>query len=179
MFPLKKQFIITNNTENEFLESYDYYSEVPLLPHPGAFSKVRKNHIHEGVDIYCNEGDKVYSMFKGRILAILPFTGEHANSPWWNNTWSVLVEHEDFVLNYGEIIPDTSLHEGMFIEEGTCLGEVLTVLKKDKGRPRNMLHLEMYKTGTSQPITAWELGTEKIDSLLDPTLLLMQYVTSE
>jgi hypothetical protein len=177
MFPLKKQFILTNNSENGFLNSYDNHAEIPLLPHPGAFAKVRKNHCHEGVDLYCNEGDEVYSMFKGKILGIIKFTGEHAGSKWWNNTWSILVEHEDFVINYGEIIPNELVYEGMEIDEGFCLGKVTTVLKEDKGRPRNMLHLEMYEQGTKKHLNSWDLDMEKPQNLLDPTSLLLTYVT--
>lgn len=178
MFPLKKQFILTNDTEHGFLNSYDNHTEIPLIPHPGAFSKVRKNHIHEGVDLYCNDGDEVYSMFEGKIISIIKFTGEHAGSKWWNNTWSVLVEHKDFVINYGEIIPNESLCEGMEINEGFCLGKVTTVLKEDKGRPRNMLHLEMYESGTTKHLNSWDLNMEKPQNLLDPTPLLLKYLNS-
>jgi murein DD-endopeptidase MepM/ murein hydrolase activator NlpD len=177
MFPIKKQFISTNNTEHGFLSSYDNHAEIPLLPHPGAFAKVRKNHCHEGVDLYCNKGDEVYSMFAGKVLAIIKFTGEHEGSPWWNNTWSILVEHEKFVINYGEIEPNPSIVEGMLIEEGTCLGKVLTVLKEDKGRPMNMLHLEMYEPGTLKHLKSWDLNQEKPANLLDPTPLLLKSLT--
>lgn len=177
MFPLKKQFIVKNNTENTFLKSYSYFSEIPLLPHPGAFSKIRKNHIHEGVDLYCEDGDKVFSMFPGKILAIIPFTGEHVGSPWWNNTWSILVQHDNFVLNYGEINPEVELSERMLVEEGTCLGKVVKVLKKDKGRPCSMLHLEMYKSGTFTPLKSWSLNQNKPNNLLDPTEILLEYLS--
>ncbi len=176
IFPLKKEIISTNNTEHGFLNSYKNCVEIPLLPHPGAFSKVRKNHIHEGVDLYCENGDEVYSMFKGKVISIIKFTGEHAGSKWWNNTWSVLVEHEDFVINYGEIIPNEDVFEGMEIQEGFCLGKVTTVLKEDKGRPRNMLHLEMYASGTTKHLNSWDLDMKKPENLLNPTQLLMKFV---
>lgn len=112
MFPLKKNKISTNNTENMFLQSYANQTEIPLLPHPGAFSKIRKNHIHEGVDLYCENNDEVVSVENGEIMAIIPFTGEHVGSPWWHNTWCVLVKHENFILNYGEIRPLENLFVG-------------------------------------------------------------------
>lgn len=177
MFPLKKQVISTNDTEHGFLNSYDSHTEIPLLPHPGAFAKVRKNHQHEGVDLYCQQGDEVYSMFSGKIISIIKFTGEHAGSKWWNNTWSVLVEHKDFVINYGEIIPNESIYEGLEVAEGTCLGKVVTVLKENKGRPMNMLHIEMYTQGTTKHLNSWDLGMEKPQNLLDPTTLLLKYLT--
>jgi hypothetical protein len=116
-------------------------------------------------------------MFAGKVLAIIKFTGEHEGSPWWNNTWSILVEHEKFVINYGEIEPNPSIVEGMLIEEGTCLGKVLTVLKEDKGRPMNMLHLEMYEYGTLKHLKSWDLNQEKPANLLDPTPLLLKSLT--
>lgn len=178
MFPLKKNFIFDNNTEDKFLKNYDFYSEVPALPHPGAFGKIRKNHIHEGVDLYCEDGDKVYSMEKGKIIKIDAFTGKHAGSDWWNDTWYVLVQHENFILNYGEIIPDKSLYIGKTVEEGDILGEVKKVLKKDKGRPCSMLHLEMYSLGTESPIKEWKLGETKPVNLLDPTPVLQKYLSN-
>ena len=115
-------------------------------------------------------------MQNGIIVGIFKFTGEHIGSPWWNNTWSVLVEHEDFTLNYGEIIPAKNLYEGQKIKEGDLLGKVKQVLKKDKGRPRSMLHLEMYKKGTLKPASSWDLEKEKPEELLNPTALLNQFV---
>ncbi len=175
MFPLKKNKVNINNTENMFLKNYSNETEVPILPHPGAFSKIRKNHIHEGVDLYCENNDEVLAVECGEVMAIIPFTGEHVGSPWWNNTWSVLVKHEKFIINYGELKPLENLFVGKKINEGEVLGNVVTVLKKDKGRPMSMLHLEMYSLDTKEPIKEWSLGSEKPKNLLDPTNMLLKY----
>lgn len=178
MFPLKKNFVFDNNTVNKILNDYAIYTEIPSAPHPGAFGVKRKNHIHEGIDLYCEESDKVYSMMDGKIIRIDAFTGVHAGSPWWNDTWYVLIEHNDFTINYGEIIPDKSLFVGKEVKEGDIIGEVKMVLKKDKGRPKSMLHLEMYEKGTKEPIKEWALGEEKPHQLLDPTNYLQQYLSN-
>lgn len=178
IFPLNKKFIHINNSETGFLSCYKNETEIPILPHPGAFGKIRKNHIHEGVDLYCENMDEVFSMLDGTIIGIFKFTGEHIGSPWWNNTWSILIKHHNFTLNYGEIIPINTIKPGDKINEGQLLGNVTTVLKKDKGRPRNMLHLEMYENVVDVPAMEWALDKEKPKNLLDPTELLLRFITS-
>lgn len=173
MFPLKKQNITLTKSETEFLKDYSNSTEIPLNPHPGSFSQKRKNHIHEGIDLYCQKGDEVIAIEDGTIVKIKPFTGTLINSPWWNNTWCILIEGKMGVFNYGEIIPEEGLKEGMAIKKGGIIGKVETVLKNDKGRPMNMLHLEMYKHGTKDAILEWSLNQPKPENLLDPTKILI------
>ena len=103
-----------------------------------------------------------------------PFTGEIAESPWWNDTYSILINHKTCALNYGELIPTKDLKVGDTVNAGDIIGKIRTVLKKDKGRPMSMLHLEMYKLGTQEPIKEWSLNTEKPEQLIDPTDLLIE-----
>lgn len=173
-FPLKKLAVKINSSETEFLESYHEITEIPLLPHPGAFSKIRKNHIHEGIDLYCNNGDEVIAIESGVIVKVHAFTGEIANMPWWNNTWSLLVEGNNYTINYGELNPLPDLKEGDLVKEGQVIGHVTTVLKKNKGRPMNMLHLEQYEKGVSTPIYEWRLNEERPRQLKDPTELILK-----
>lgn len=173
MFPLRKEKISLTNSETDFLKDYSCSTEIPLHPHPGSFSRERKNHIHEGVDLYCEKGDSVFAIEDGVIVKIKPFTGTLISSPWWNDTWCVLIEGKTGVFNYGEIIPNENLKEGMSIKEGEVIGTIETVLKKDKGRPMNMLHLELYKHGTKDAILEWALNQEKPEQLLDPTQTLI------
>jgi murein DD-endopeptidase MepM/ murein hydrolase activator NlpD len=174
MFPLKKRIITVTNSEKEFLKSYDNQTEIPLLPHPGAFGKIRKNHQHEGVDLYCNKGDKVFSIEDGEIINIQKFTGEHIGSNWWNNTWCILIEGKTGVFNYGELIPNENIRIGQKIKEGDVIGYIETVLKKDKGRPINMLHLELYEHGVKEAIKEWSLNSNKPSVLKDPTIKLLE-----
>ena len=172
MFPLAKNNIKINKSETHFLSSYEHETEIPELPHPGAFSKKRKHHQHEGVDLYCENTDEVYNKKKRIIIGIFPFTGEIANSPWWNYTYCMLVRCENFVFNYGEIIPSQYVNVGDIVEEGDVLGWVVPVLKKNKGRPMTMLHLEMYEKNILIPTSSWKLNEEKHEGLLDPTMYL-------
>ena len=145
---------------------------IPKKTEPGAFGAVRKHDIHTGIDLYCNPGATVYAIESGRVISIEKFTGEHADSPWWNNTWAILVESEQGVFCYGELKPMWWIRPGYEIVHGELIGEVLPVLKKDKGvTPTTMLHLELYKRGTTKTVW-WHHGEPQPESLLDPTKLV-------
>jgi murein DD-endopeptidase MepM/ murein hydrolase activator NlpD len=138
---------------------------------PGSFGYKRKFDIHTGIDLYCDDRAPVYCVEDGRVVNIENFTGESAQSPWWNETKAVLVESKSGVLVYGEIDVDESIHIGKNIKIGDILGYVIPVLKKDKGTPMCMLHFELYKHGTTSTVW-WKLEDDKPSNLLNPTTLL-------
>ena len=144
---------------------------LPLGDHPGAFGVKRKHHIHEGVDLYCPEGSVVQAVEEGVVVAVIPFTGTIASppSPWWHDTWAVLVEGPSGVVVYGEIASRVMV--GDPIVPGWSMGYVKQVLKEDKGRPMSMLHLELHKPGTRD---AYEWIDKRPESLLDPTPFLLE-----
>ncbi len=158
-------------------ESFRHMGEgetgLPLTGHPGSFAHRRKMHTHQGVDIYVPEGTPVTAVEDGVIVAVHRFTGEHADppTPWWGNTWSVMVEGQSGVVCYGEIIPHR-IQVGAPIEQGTVVGHVTPVLLKDKGRPLSMLHFELYRHGITEPAD-WQTEEEAPEGLLDPTPRLM------
>lgn len=125
---------------------------VPLLTHPGAFGVTRRNHIHEGVDLYVREGEPVYAMEEGVVVYHGWFTGQPVGSPWWNDTECILVQGESGGLNYGELRVAPGLARGVPVRKGQLLGHVAAVLQKDKGRPRAMLHLERYTHDIAEPV---------------------------
>lgn len=146
---------------------------VPLGPdHPGAFGYPRKHHTHEGVDLYCPEGTPVAAVEDGVVVSIIPFTGEAAipPSPWWHDTWALLVEGDTGVVVYGEITLSHGYWPGDIIRAGEIIGHVKQVLKEDKGRPMSMLHLELHRHGTKDAVDWVEYRPE---TLLDPTEHLM------
>lgn len=166
--PVPYKLVPTQESES-FKTMKDNETGLPLSPHPGSFGFVRKNHTHEGVDLYVPEGTPVFAVENGIIVNIIKFTGEHCGSDWWENTWSVMIEGKSGVVNYGEIIP-SEFNVGDFITRGDIVGAVKKVLKKDKGRPMSMLHLELYKHGTKNCV---EWKNEKDENLLDPTPYLL------
>lgn len=139
---------------------------LPLLPHPGAFAAVRKNHVHEGVDLYCDEDTEIYAVEDGEVVSRQNFTGPKAGSGWWLDTEALLVEGETGVVVYGEIATDMQV--GQKVKKGDVVGKVKRVLAEDKGRPMSMLHLELHKHGTRDTYE-WKEESKRPPSLLDPT----------
>jgi len=148
---------------------------LPLAPHPGAFGVRRAHHTHEGVDLYVPAGTQVTAVETGEVVTVVPFTGPHAGLPWWLDTWAVFVEGPSGVVVYGEILPCVT--PGQLVEAGTPLGTVLTVLAKDKGRPRSMLHLELHRHG-NRHAPEWRIHDQRPPVLLDPTPYLQACVTA-
>ncbi len=137
---------------------------------PGQFGAIRKYDIHTGIDFYCNAGSLVTAVEDGVIIAIEIFTGPAVGSSWWNETYAVLVRGVSGVVLYGEVnIEYMTLKVGDVISAGQAIGRIGTpVLKKDKGRPRHMLHLELMKYTATQSLE-WKLNEPQPDLLLDPT----------
>lgn len=147
--------------------------EISMPPEEGQFGAIRKHDVHTGIDLYAEVGTKVFAMEAGTVVANVPFTGIPAESPWWLDTNAVMVEGESGVILYGELA--SNLKEGDYVFEGDLIGTVLRVLKKDKGKPLAMLHLELYTAGTKEPVW-WYLNEPKPENLLDPTPLVKPYV---
>ena len=136
---------------------------------PGQFGAIRTHDVHTGIDLYCEPGADVYAVEYGIVVAIENFTGPKAESDWWHDTQAVLIEGPTGVICYGEI--EAKLSVGDQIVAGEPIGQVKTVLRKDKGRPMTMLHLELYRPGTRET-TWWYHGEPQPDNLLDPGCLL-------
>jgi murein DD-endopeptidase MepM/ murein hydrolase activator NlpD len=139
------------------------------MPHPGSFGAIRKHDIHTGIDLYCEPLQEVVAVEDGTVVLIEKFTGEFATppSPWWHNTYAVLIEGQSGVVVYGEIKPLEAISVGYKIKQGETIGNVITVLKKDKNTPMTMLHLELYKSGTRETVI-WNLGQPQPENLLNP-----------
>ena len=163
--------LMTSDDSESFRDMPAGATALPLAPHPGAYGVQRKNHVHEGIDLYCPHGTPVQAVEAGTVVAIFPFTGLHAGSDWWENTDAVLVEGASGVVVYGEIAPVCTL--GQNVAAGDTLGHVVTVLKKDKGRPMAMLHLELHDHGT-RAAPEWPEMDKKPTTLRDPTPFLKQ-----
>lgn len=141
-----------------------------LSSYQGSFGAVRKYDVHCGVDLYCEPHQLTVAVEDGIVVGIEKFTGEFAtpSTSWWNDTYAVLVEGASGVVVYGEIEPTNTIQVGKKIRQGQTLGYVITVLKKDKGLPMTMLHLELHKPGTKETVT-WNLNEPRPESLLDPS----------
>jgi 3-polyprenyl-4-hydroxybenzoate decarboxylase len=150
--------------------------EIHLNPHPGSFGAVRKHDIHTGIDLYCEEGGKVYAVEDGIVLSVGIFTGPSVDSPWWNETKYALIKGRSGVICYGEI--STFLSPGDAVKAGHEIGVVMAVLPSAKrrhdisGRLTSMLHLELYKEDINATFPAWNNGEKQPAVLKDPTIYL-------
>jgi murein DD-endopeptidase MepM/ murein hydrolase activator NlpD len=147
---------------------------IPIGPHhPGAFGITRHEHIHTGVDLYAPYGCPVRAMESGKVIAVEWFTGPSVKMPWWNDTRAVYIEGETGVFNYGEIQEYPNIKVGESVIQGQYIGYVVTVLKKYKGRPMSMLHLELYDHGYTDTWGEWKIGCKKPEHLRDPSEYLL------
>jgi hypothetical protein len=155
----------------------DIKRNIPAIDSPGDFGYKRSFYYHPGIDLYCELGQAVVAIEDGVIVNIEMFTGHDANpsSPWWNDTWAVLVKGTHGVIGYCEILANPNLYYGQEIKEDDFLGVVIPVLKKDKGNGTTMLHLEHYTTGTRNHVT-WHHGESEPKNLLNPRHLLNKII---
>lgn len=135
----------------------------------GYFGAVRKNDTHTGIDIYCEPDASVVAVEPGVVINIEKFTGASIGSPWWQETDAIWVKGPSGVVVYGEV--SSIILVGQQVNAGEEIGFVKTVLKKDKGLPMTMLHLELYNASMTETVW-WRHGEEKPQTLLDPTEFL-------
>jgi len=139
----------------------------------GDFGSRRSFYHHPGIDLYCEFGQEVQAMEDGIITNVEYFTGPNATptSPWWNETWSIMIEGASGALGYCELKPLPHIIKGYQVKEGEIIATIIPVLKKDKGNGTTMLHFEQYVPSTTDHVT-WVLDTEKPPQLLNPRNLL-------
>lgn len=149
---------------------FDYH-DYPL-DGQNAFGALRKYDIHTGVDLFCDVGQEIHAMEDGIVINVIPFTGDHAGSPWWNDTDAVMIKGKSGVILYGEI--KTTLKKNDLVKENDIIGKVVRVLKKDKGLPVTMLHLELYDHSITEPVWWFKHGIQPHE-LKDPKILFQNF----
>jgi hypothetical protein len=161
----------------------DFPPGVPVGEHPGAFGVTRRGHRHTGVDLYTKPGMAVHAVESGVVVGIEQFTGARDGSPWYEDTWCVLVEGRSGVVCYGEVNdPGVFAWVGEKVRRGDRIGSVTPVLPKGRwrdyvpGHSRAMLHVELYDKGRDKASTSWLASEEKHPYLQDPTPYLLAAV---
>jgi len=153
--------------------------DVINTPPHGRFGYVRKHDVHTGFDIYCADGEPVYAIEDGIVTDISHFTGEYTTPipmPWWENTMAIAIEGKSGVILYGEIY-EPNLKIGDKVSEGQEIAKIKRVLKKDKGLPMSMLHIELYEIGYRGDWTVWEINGSKPDALKNVETILEKIYT--
>ena len=156
------------------------HQQPPLLPDaPGLFGAHRRYDRHTGVDLYADRGTTVVAVESGVVVLVEGFTGPSAPdpTPWWHDTEVVLVEGPSGVVVYGELA--ASVQKGQVVAAESIIGRIKTsLLRVFKGRPMTMLHLELMRPGSQNPV--WWRSTETQPSvLLDPTPQLVEAAGSQ
>jgi murein DD-endopeptidase MepM/ murein hydrolase activator NlpD len=153
----------------------DKHIELSSIPAANRWGAVRKYDRHTGVDLFCDPGTPVYAIEDGIVTKVAWFTGEIINLPWWENTQAVAVEGKSGVWNYAELTPNEPfIRVGKKIYQGDIIGYVKTVLKKDKGLPMTMLHLELYKKGYRGDWVSWQHNYAAPADLMNPEFIFGQ-----
>lgn len=133
----------------------------------GVFGSERKYDIHTGIDLYATQGEPVIACVSGEVKKIFQFTGSCVQSPWWRDTYAVLIGTPQYDILFGELLP--TCKEGDVVTKDSVIGFVEQVLKTDKGKtPLSMLHLEIWEKDSFTPHHIWQLGKERPKGLLDP-----------
>lgn len=174
-FPLQLQAQLCADDERSLQFDLRFRTPIPVDGHPGAFGSSRKHDVHTGVDLYALDGEPVWAMSTGTVVAVIPFTGQHANCPWWLDTDAIAVEDQTGIWLYGEIGVASWAKIGATVLEGEVIGYVKRVLRTDKGRPTSMLHLERYIHGCRAFAPIWNLGAPQPTELIDPTPFLEHF----
>lgn len=151
--------------------------QIPPEGHVGDFAFRRSFYHHPGIDLYCENKQEVVAIEDGIVVHFEHFTGANASppSPWWHDTFSVMIEGESGVIGYCELLIADDLDIGTKVKAGEIIGNITPVLKKDKGNGTTMLHLEHYEAGTREHVT-WVLDTPKPTHLLNPRNLLNKII---
>ena len=158
---------------------------------PGSFWEDRGDRHHAGVDLYAPGGTPVLTAEPGVVRSVELFTSPELR-PYWNATWSVLVESADGrVLRYAEM-SEACVQPGQPVAAGECVGsvgQVLNLARVDDSAPgyiqrlrgkgvHSMLHFEMH---AGMPETENYLGgnyfCEKPENLMDPTEYLEEILS--
>ena len=115
--------------------------------------------LHAGIYIYpeAGAGAPVFAVKDGRVIKVdvfyVRYTGEA--------TYAVLVDHGDFVANYGELQPP-AVRPGDPVKQGQTIGLVSGTLQ---------LHFEMYTPGTTSWLSWY--GPQPAN-LIDPTGVMLE-----
>ncbi len=158
---------------------------IPVADHPGSFGVKRKHDFHTGIDLYCSEGDTVYSCTDGVVVEIKPFTGPSIGHTWWNETKAIVVDTGRNYILYGELEP--TVYVGQKVKQKEPIGKIVPVLPENKHRPDipghsvNMLHLELLRRNPvftefqgRNGFMTWDLDKCQPYDLFDPTPNLLK-----
>lgn len=128
------------------------------------FLAMRENgaRYHVGVDLYGIPGDAVVACRDGAVVNFYNF---------YENSYALLVNHGDVVVNYSEVAADSLANNGLRVGSQVKAGQRIGIVAQLK--ENGMCHFETYAMGTKVN-SSWRVGKERPTNLLNPTKLLLR-----
>jgi murein DD-endopeptidase MepM/ murein hydrolase activator NlpD len=124
---------------------------------------------HVGIDLFCSDGEEVVACAEGKVVAFYKFyltsTGEQS--------YALLVDHGDMVINYGEVKADSSSRYGWTVGSKVTAGQKIARVSST-----NMVHFETYRSGTMANSRWMKNEPHPPPSLRDPTEFLVKLAVS-
>lgn len=132
-------------------------------------NRSNKKRYHVGVDLFCSNGEEVIACADGEVVAFYKFYLTNAGE----QSYALLVDHGDFVINYGEVKADSALRYGWQVGTTVTAGQKIARVSTT-----NMIHFETYRAGTKANARWMQDGSNPPASLRDPTKFLVDLSVS-
>ena len=96
----------------------------------GSFGSARPGRLHAACDLHVPAGTEVRAVANGSVFDIA--------SGFPGNSKAIQVNHDGFVVLYGEVVPDSEVERGSSVTQGQTIATVA-----NQGR-ESQLHFELY-----------------------------------
>jgi hypothetical protein len=118
---------------------------------------------HVGIDLFCQKGDEVVACAAGKIVNFAHFLNSGNEQ-----TFQLLIDHGDVVINYGEVAANSKSLFRWELGDRVKAGQPIGIIGAT-----NMLHFETYLPGTTVN-QRWMVGQPRPAKVLNPTGLLLR-----
>ena len=144
---------------------FQYQTQPPAFAGNGSRSFLAKRangaRYHVGIDLYANNKDKIVACEDGVIINFYHF---------YRSTYALILEHENIVINYGEVHSDSLKANKLKVGDRVRAGQVIGFA--GKMYKSSMLHFETYIKGTIKNIR-WLKKDRAPNNILNPTKYLL------
>jgi murein DD-endopeptidase MepM/ murein hydrolase activator NlpD len=114
---------------------------------------------HAGVDLFANAGDAVIAIDDGTVIGFYPFLRASTGQM----SYALLVEHDGYVANYGEVREDSMRTHNLEIGTRIHAGQRIATISDTA-----QLHFETYAPGTTHNYS-WGYHEARPAPVVDPT----------
>lgn len=118
---------------------------------------------HVGIDLFARPGDAVIAVEDGQLVDFYPFLRAHTGEM----SYALLVAHEGYVANYGEVREASLRENGLALGQGVSAGQPIAAISDTA-----QLHFEAYCPGTTHG-QSWAHGAPCPSRVFNPTRLLL------